>query len=187
MKTTATLACLTLALATLANASQANGQEFRIGPFSAQWASANPYHSHHGNDHGHITPQQPKIPDPGQHHRIGMPNPWETPLYVQPRHLEEVVFNPSTGKWQVKLAEKVINRSAADPNRDVRDPGSYHVSMGSFLDRNGNLVQRRTESWTSYGVPHSNSTERVIHSHGNLQVEEEKTVVRSASPNRSIR
>lgn len=76
-----------------------------------------------------------------------MPNPWETPLYVQPKHLEQVVFNPLIGKWQVKVAEEVINQSAADPNRNVVDPGSYHVAVGSFLDRNGNLVQRRTESW----------------------------------------
>ena len=182
MKTVATLTCLTIALATLSAASEANAQGFRLGPFSAQLGSGRIQYTHPGSSHRYVTPHRPIIANPGQPKRIGLPNPWETPIYVQPKRLERLVFNPLTGQWQVKTTEEVINQSALDPNRGVVDPGSYRVTSSIGRDRYGNQVETRVESWTSYGVPHSNTTQRIIRRHGNVVVEEEKTVVRSANP-----
>ena len=112
MKTAATLTCLTIALATLSAASEAKAQQIRLGPFSAQLSSGRTHAPQPGNSYRYVTPRRPNIADPGQPRRIGLPNPWETPIYVQPKRLERLVFNPVTGQWQVKIAEEVITMVA---------------------------------------------------------------------------
>lgn len=180
MKILTTLACLSIAAACLAQTAEA--QQLRFGPIGISLNGGRTFHDHHNHrssyyphisrypshyDHNH----RPDKAEPGRYR----PNPWETPAYVGPKQVEKLVYNTRTGRWEVKVAEEVINQSALDPNRDVVDPGSYRQKSSISFDHLGNRVETTVTSWTSHGVPRSKTTTRNLSQAGNVNTEPKKT------------
>ena len=181
MKTSLKTACLlmTFVAATL-SANLANAQQFQWGPVTVRVNSigrTDHYPSVFPRPYPN-RPGRPRIaePQPERH------NPWENPIYVEPKQVERMVYDPATGTWKVKVTQEVINESATDPYRDVVDPGSFHVTTDYRYDRFGNRIRIVTEHWTSYGVPHFKRTQRTIQNRGNVEMDEELTVLGGSAP-----
>jgi hypothetical protein len=58
--------------------------------------------------------------------------------------------------------QTTANASAYDPSRNVVDPGSYQTSTNMSRDSMGNEIEIVTNSWTSNGVPHSDTQRRYL-------------------------
>lgn len=95
-------------------------------------------------------------------------NPWVGPA-VNPN---PVVFNGGVnvtgvgtdafGRPVVQTNQTVATASAFDPNRNVVDPGSMQTSSSIVTDSFGNSYQETTTSWTSFGVPHSDTNRQLV-------------------------
>lgn len=66
------------------------------------------------------------------------------------------------GRPVVQTGQSLATVSAFDPNRGTVDPGSRRSSSSIVNDQFGNTYRETTNSWTSFGVPHSDTTRELI-------------------------
>ncbi|WP_254510200.1 hypothetical protein [Anatilimnocola floriformis] len=91
------------------------------------------------------------------------------------------MIDPSTGRWIVQTRQHETHFSALDPNRNVIDRGSQRTSSSISTDANGNQIESVTTSWTSYGVPHSNTVTRRITSGPNGTVINDTVILKGTN------
>lgn len=94
----------------------------------------------------------------------------------------EFKYDPRTGRWELKNTTDTIHASALDRNRGLVDPGSLRSTSNVARDAQGNVIETTVTSWTSRGVPHSNTTTRRIQQGNNGRVIDERNVMRSTGP-----
>lgn len=97
--------------------------------------------------------------------------------------ITDIQFDAS-GRPVVITDQTIANQSAADPNRNVIDPGSYQTYTSTVSDAAGNTFQEVTELWTSYGVPHSNSYRQLVSQGPGGTTMQNQTVVKAPGPGR---
>ena len=174
MKTSLTLA--TLIAVTLAAAGSAQAQSFRIGSVKVDLGG----HSYHGRSYrANYDYYRPQIADPFRGRRS---NPYRRPIYNRPSQLDNLSYDSVTGRWLANVNSETVYESATDPNRDVVDPGSLRTRTFSALDADGNQINKTVTSWTSYGVPHSNTTSQIVQQAGDVTVVDEHKAYRSVAP-----
>jgi hypothetical protein len=162
-----------------AAASSAQAQSFQVGPVSVNLGG----HSHSGRSYRpKYDYYRPQVSDPFRSRRS---NPYQRPIYNGPSQLDNLSYDPVTGRWVANVNSETVYESATDPDRDVVDPGSLRTRVLSTVDANGNQVNKTITSWTSYGVPHSNTTTQVVCQAGDLTVIDEHHALRSVAPTTS--
>lgn len=92
--------------------------------------------------------------------QFGIRNPWDTPV-IQQQNPTVIQYDPY-GRVIVNQSQDQVFDSAYDPNRHIVDPGSYRNVNYTTYDQWGRQVQVWGVTWTSYGVPHSKLSQRVI-------------------------
>lgn len=100
----------------------------------------------------------------GRSGRYGVRSPWDRA--PESHEYQPEVEYDEYGRVIVRTGRDNIHDSAHDPDRDVVDPGSYKYVNRKYRDRYGRLVHQYGPKWTSYGVPHSEITTRVISGSG---------------------
>ena len=90
------------------------------------------------------------------------------------------------GRPVVQTDQSTIHQSALDPNRGTVDPGSVETSSSIVMDSFGNTVRETTTSWTSFGVPHSETTRQIIsQSASSVVIDQQQQIQKSAHRSRS--
>ena len=153
MKTAINFALLTV-LAT-AITSTANAQQISFGPVDVNLDSQsfrvdfNRIPSPFNNNQ--VIPQP--LPQPSPYHR-GLLPPYNPVIQDQAQY--DMVYDRFSRTWKPRRKQISIHDSARDPNRNVVDPGSMRYST-RWEYRNGVYTKVISRSWTSYGVPHSDT------------------------------
>jgi hypothetical protein len=85
-------------------------------------------------------------------------------------------------QWVRRTEQHVAFDTINDPNRHVRDPGSYQRVDYTQYDHNGVLWHYRGYKWTSYGEPHSEVTRTALNLSSSPGVGYQPSVSESRAP-----
>ena len=176
MKTSSRLLALAVSFVCLTEIASAQQFGFDLGPIDVTIGGGIPQGVTFGTPAPTI--RQPQFLNPN--------DPWNVPfdpnptIHTTPKSTT-AFYDPQTGRWTVRRKTHKIKASALDPNRHVVDPGSRRAKSSIRVGPDGTTYETMTVSWTSYGVPHSETTTRAIRRGGQLtNIDEMKTISHSS-------
>ena len=104
--------------------------------------------------------RQPRMLNPYQ--LVGPGGTWNPVVEASQPKLGGFSYDPVTGRLMMHTESHEVRASALDPNRHIVDPGSRRAKSTTSTDAHGNVYVEEVVSWTSYGVPHSKTTRRLV-------------------------
>lgn len=158
MKTSAKAIAL---VAILSVANLASAQQFGIH-LGISPQGVKPSLTYNGYGSGSLMNQVRKPHTYNPYQQIGPHGTWNPAVETSNPTLRGLSYDPMTGRLTAHTESHEVRASALDPNRHIVDPGSRRARSSVSKDSYGNVYVVEVISWTSYGVPHSKTTRKLL-------------------------